>query len=380
MYRVAILGCRGRGTAAGRAYNEHPETEVVALCDLLKERLTALGDELGVAGRFMDLDEMMRSEAPDIVAIPVGTEYHFDLGMRVLEYGAHIDIEKPICVDLQQADKLLEKAEEKGVQIAVHHQGRTGSAMRAISSAYRAGKLGDLRYVAASGKGYYGGYGLLNIGTHAVNAILDITGQCRAVNAVATTGGRTSAVDDVLPSPNGMGMICGENITADFTFDRGVTGTLRQHRFETVDSRAYHAEFFGSEGRLYWGRDTAWHLPDPHASPEDKTKWLELTPDLPELPIRDAALDDLLFVDEYVNALSEGRHHVCSGVEGRHVLEVLMGVFESIAYGVRVNLPQERRDHPLLRWRRDHGLGSPEPTPRPYEYWLRAEDRRLGKS
>ncbi|MCH2665616.1 hypothetical protein MK139_14885, partial [bacterium] len=109
-------------------------------------------------------------------------------------------------------------------------------------------------------------------------------------------------------------------------------------------------------------------------------KCLELSPDLPELPIRDAALDDLVFVDEYVNALSAGRHHVCSGVEGRHVLEVLMGVFESIAYGVRVNLPQERRDNPLLRWRRDHGLGSPEPTPRPYEYWLRAEDRRLGKS
>ena len=29
-YRVAILGCRGRGTAAGRAYHQHPRTEVVA--------------------------------------------------------------------------------------------------------------------------------------------------------------------------------------------------------------------------------------------------------------------------------------------------------------------------------------------------------------
>ena len=38
-YRVAILGCRGRGTAAGRAYHQHPRTEVVALCDLVPERL-----------------------------------------------------------------------------------------------------------------------------------------------------------------------------------------------------------------------------------------------------------------------------------------------------------------------------------------------------
>ena len=30
-YKVAILGCRGRGTALGRAYHAHPRAEVVAL-------------------------------------------------------------------------------------------------------------------------------------------------------------------------------------------------------------------------------------------------------------------------------------------------------------------------------------------------------------
>ena len=37
-YRVAILGCRGRGEAAGQAYQAHPRTEVVALCDPVPER------------------------------------------------------------------------------------------------------------------------------------------------------------------------------------------------------------------------------------------------------------------------------------------------------------------------------------------------------
>ena len=96
-YRVAILGCRGRGTAAGRAYHQHPRTEVVALCDLVPERLAELGDELGVAARYDDLDRMIEVEAPDIVAIPTGTEFHSPLAMRVLEHGVHIDIEKPIC-------------------------------------------------------------------------------------------------------------------------------------------------------------------------------------------------------------------------------------------------------------------------------------------
>ena len=47
-YRVAILGCRNRGTGSARAYHAHPRTEVVALCDLLTAPLDTLGNELGV--------------------------------------------------------------------------------------------------------------------------------------------------------------------------------------------------------------------------------------------------------------------------------------------------------------------------------------------
>ena len=66
-YRVAILGCRGRGAAAARAYAAHARTEIVALCDLLPERLHALGDELNVTARYEDFHQMIRTEAPDIV-------------------------------------------------------------------------------------------------------------------------------------------------------------------------------------------------------------------------------------------------------------------------------------------------------------------------
>jgi len=80
-YRVAILGCRGRGTAAARGYAAHPRVEMVALCDLVPDVLNSLGDELGVdpSKRFDDLDDMMAQAQPDIVAIPVATELHYSL-------------------------------------------------------------------------------------------------------------------------------------------------------------------------------------------------------------------------------------------------------------------------------------------------------------
>ena len=88
---------------------------------------------------------------------------------------------------------------------------------------------------------------------------------------------------------------------------------------------------------------------------------------------------DYAFADEYVQALDEGRHHRCSGLEGLHVLENIMGIFESAAYGRAVELPQVQRDHPLLRWRQEAGLEPPAEVPRGYPEWLVAEDRRLGR-
>ena len=380
-YRVNILGCRGRGTAAARAYHAHPRCEIVGLCDLVAERRDTLGNELGIDALFDDLDVMIREAEPDIVAIPTGTEFHFDLSMRVLEYSVNIDVEKPICVTLTQADALIEKAEEKGVQIAVHHQGRSGAALRAVARAFREGKIGHLRHINASGKGYYGGYGLMNIGTHSINAMLELTGPCRRVIADVRTNGQPICPEDVLPSPNGMGTIAGEDITATLNFDDRVVATLSQHRFPEVDSTAYGFEALGTEGRFFWRNSRAWWIATPHVNPEvSDAHWEALPLIYPEH--FDAhgitAADEYLYVDEYVTALDEDRSHVCSGCEGRHVLEIMMGIFESGAYGKVVHLPQENREHPLLRWRKESGAGDLPEMPRPYGDWLNVEGARLG--
>ena len=382
-YRVAILGCRGRGGAAARAYFAHPRIELVGLCDLVAERRDQLGEKLGVGARYEDLDAMIGETSPDIVAIPTGTEFHHDLAMRVLEHGVHIDIEKPLCVDLEEGDEVVAKAAEKGVRVAVHHQGRTGATMRAVADVLAEGRIGEVQHLHGYGKGYYGGYGLMNIGTHMINMMLKVAGHCRAVSAAAMTGGGRTAPGDVLRSPLGMGVIAGERLSAILEFDRGVTATLLHHRYpERVTPMI---EIAGSEGRLMIesllyrkDRRNALYLPGRYFTPGHH-EWEELEPVLPPGfdPDGPADTEDFWFVEEYVSALDEGRDHECSGAEGLHVLEVMMGLFESAAYGRRIELPQEDRSHPLLRWLREHGLGAPGPMPRDYEEWLAAEDDRL---
>jgi predicted dehydrogenase len=378
---VAIVGCRARGAAAGRAYAAHPRTEVVGLCDLLPERVEALGDELEVRARFSDLDAMIDRTRPDVVAIPTGTELHYDLAMRVLEHGVHVDVEKPMAHDLEEADALVARAAARGVLLAVHHQWRVGCHMRAVRRAVARGAIGELHGAVAQCKGYYGGFGLMDVGTHIINNLDALLGPCLRVYATASTGGHPITPQDVVLAPAGMGVVAGEHLTATLTYAGGVTATLLHHRLDTVYG-AGTTELLGTTGRIALQSTASWSLAQPHRAPlgQDRT-WEPLPSEEPDFDLRrGASPDDVWYVDEYVRALDGGRDHECGAANGRRVLEVMMAILESAAYGRPIDLPQAGRDHPLLRWRREHGLGAPPAVPRPYREWLEAEDRRLGRA
>ena len=142
-------------------------------------------------------------------------------------------------------------------------------------------------------------------------------------------------------------------------------------------------EFFGTEGRIFLqGHANAWVLSEPHRLPEGNVaSWEALEKIFPDSynESNQSEEDDYWFVEEYVNALDENRDHECSGVEALHVIETMMGIFESGAYGKRIDLPQQNRQHPLVRWRAEHGLGMPDKMPRKVPEWLEAEDQRLGR-
>lgn len=260
--------------------------------------------------------------------------------MRVLEHRVHIEVEKPLCTDLAQADAVLAKAREQGVRVAVHHQGRVGGAMRAMARAYWEGRIGQLRHPYACGKGYYGGYGLMNIGVHQLNDLIKFAGHCRSLTATAVTDGHLITPEDVVPSPHGMGTIAGERITTTLQFDRNLTGSLLMHRFPTRNSAGFSIELYGTEGCLVWSGPGVWWLPTPHFLPDDEHgNWQALAEEVPDHfdPHSAAALDEYWFAEEWVQALDDGRDHEASGVEGQHVMEIMMGVFESA--GARAGRP-----------------------------------------
>ena len=178
-----------------------------------------------------------------------------------------------------------------------------------------------------------------------------------------------------------MGTLAGEHITATLEFESGITGNLLHQRFVKVDNHGCYLELFGSEGKIIWNPGKAWIINDIYDHPDDlNSQWEQLPPEIHEDfdPSSNTDPSEFWYVDEYVKALDTNTQPTTNGNLAVHITEIMMGIFESGAYRKRVNLPQQKRDHPLERWAKENNITIPK-MPRSYLDWLEAEDKRLGR-
>ena len=378
-YRVALLGCRSRGTSQAKAITQHPRTELVGICDLLPERLNALGDRFGVKARYADFEQMLREQQPDIVNIPTATKFHAPLAEAVLRLGYHVDVEKPLTLTLAELDRVMVAQRESGKQLAPHHQAAVHPPAKLLRELVQRGDIGQPQAVRIRNKGYYGGYGIVHQGCHALALAISVVGPARAVSAHMTSGRRPTTVDDVYQGPFGYGVTAGENLTCLYELAGGAYLVNEEHYRPEVDSSTVRFEVVGTEGALaldsaipttvYRTRSAHWH--------PVRAEW-------EEVPIPTAArvaggydfMDaevsgmDLWMVEEWVQALDEGRDHAMNAQVGAHTMEMIHGAYASHAEGRRIDLPQEIRDHPLERWLEREGRPAPGPAPADYKEWI----------
>src|SRR3954464_11956121 len=111
---------------------------------------------------------MIREQQPDSVNIPVATRFHAPLAEAVLKLGCHVDVEKPITLTLEELDRVIAAQRESGKQLVPHHQSATGPVEGKLRRLVKEGCIGDIQTVRVRDKGYYGGYGIIHQGCHAI--------------------------------------------------------------------------------------------------------------------------------------------------------------------------------------------------------------------
>lgn len=98
--------------------------ELVAGCDPAEEARRRGSGKLGLARVFPSAEELLESESPDLVLVGSPPASHYALCSLALEAGAHVLCEKPFVETVEQADRLIGLARERGRLLDVNTQYR----------------------------------------------------------------------------------------------------------------------------------------------------------------------------------------------------------------------------------------------------------------
>lgn len=91
-------------------YRDDPTVEIAALCAPDAEVLAARGREHPHAARHTRLEEFL-GEGLDVVEILTPHPYHAEHVVAALEHGAHVSVQKPMAISLEEADRMIAAAE-----------------------------------------------------------------------------------------------------------------------------------------------------------------------------------------------------------------------------------------------------------------------------
>lgn len=177
-YRAGIIGCGQIGKHHARGYKGVEEIELVAVADPVERARKAIQEDYGVTHLYADYREMLGKEKLDLVSVCTWHLLHAEHTIAAAEYSPKgIICEKPMTVSLKSADEMIEACNNRGIKLAIGHQRRFYRSWTKARELIQEGAIGQPLMVNAKS-----GEGLLNCGTHVVDAMRYLMGDPETVS------------------------------------------------------------------------------------------------------------------------------------------------------------------------------------------------------
>lgn len=141
--KVGVIGCGRVSVMHLGSIHFLEEAELVACCDIKKERAEAAAKKYGVKA-YVSYEEMIEQEKLDAVHICLPHYLHCKVACYAFEKGINVLTEKPMDVDLASAENAVQKAKEKGVLFGVVSQCRYNNSAQLVKKALTSGRLGKI--------------------------------------------------------------------------------------------------------------------------------------------------------------------------------------------------------------------------------------------
>ena len=354
--RTGIVGVGGMGIANYHAQTLAAEERVrlVACCDIDAEALNSFAEKHGIPNRYTSYEEMLQAEKLDIVVICTNELLHAPMTIQAAAHAPKAIIcEKPMAMNLAEADAMLAACEENGVVLIIGHQRRYMPQYARAKELLLDGAIGKLEQIWAAGHPYSS---LMVDGTHTVDLMRFYADDAPVEWVVGQADARTGRV--------GWQHVLEDATVALMKFATGVRGLLTTGGGHTNPAK----EALGSPPPFEYNRillqGTAGMIdirgdsrvegvPLVTLIRGDKAEAVELFPG--EEPNGRGWHRGLSPHADLIRCLEEGRTHPLSGYSARATLEVLMAVYESSRLRRVITLPLENKENPLEQMLAEQG-------------------------
>jgi predicted dehydrogenase len=316
--------------------------ELMAVCDAF-----APLDKYKPLQTFTDPEQLFRSGAVDAVIVATPHYQHTTLGIAALQAGLHIMVEKPISAHKADAERLMAEAKARPKQVfAGMFQLRTEPRYLKIQNLIRDGHLGDLTrvmwiitdwyrtdaYYASGGwratwKGEGGGV-LLNQCLHNLDTLAWLCGMPKRVRGFCALGRyhNIEVEDDVtayLEYPNGAtGVFVTSTGEAPGTNRLEIAGTMGKVVLEnnklTFTRNEVSMLEFSKTARVGFAKPEVWNV---------------------DIPFSDAVVPHSILMQNFVEAILDGKPLITPGEEGIHSVELANAMLFSSLLNAAVELP-----------------------------------------
>ena len=141
--RIGLIGAGDVARAAHMpSFADNPKAEVVAVADPDTQSAQSVASKYGIPQVVEDYHEIL--DDPSVATVDVCAPHflHYPITMDALNAGKHVICEKPIAMNLEEADRMIETAHELGLWLLITLNERFLPAHRKIKELITDGRLG----------------------------------------------------------------------------------------------------------------------------------------------------------------------------------------------------------------------------------------------
>ncbi len=361
------IGIVGIGDISGIYLENITETfkelQIVAVCDLIKERALAAQEKYGIPKVYDTMHELFADEEITLVLNLTRPYEHFEVSKAALLAGKHVYSEKPLGASLAEGKELVKIAEEKGLMLGGAPDTFLGAGIQTCRKLIDEGLIGDIvgANAAMICHGHetwhhdpefyykYGGGPMMDMGPYYITALINLIGGVKKVTGVT----KISFPQRKITSKEHYGEIIDVDvptyITGIMEFENGAVGNITT-TFDVFRSNNHNIEIFGSKGTLF--------VPDPNCFDGDITFYNGVTGETEEYPLAfDYAENSrALGLADIAKAIETGRKPRTSYKQTYHVLEVMEAFKKSSDEGKTVEIESKFERQAPLPENNTHGI------------------------